>query len=153
MPNQLSPMLEQRVLAFSLAQPGYGPKRIASELAPRSGVAFASRPTGCGGSCVAMVFDTRARRLGLVAGYAAPPELPERPPAPVRQIAISHPGELVQMGWFLIGRLSGATGTVWQYTAIDAHSSHLWAGLDTSPPKPDGPRHLTSCRARGRGSG
>ena len=83
-----------------------------------------------------MVFNTRARRLGLVAGYAAPPELPERPPAPVRQIAVSHPGELVQMDCFLIGRLSGATGTVWQYTAIDAYSSYLWAELDTSPRNP-----------------
>jgi Helix-turn-helix domain len=33
MPNQASPLTEQRVLAFSLAHPGVGPRRIAAELA------------------------------------------------------------------------------------------------------------------------
>lgn len=33
MPNELGPQLEQRVLAFSLAHPGFGPKRISAELA------------------------------------------------------------------------------------------------------------------------
>jgi len=32
MPNQTSPMVEQRVLAFSLAHPGFGPARISAEL-------------------------------------------------------------------------------------------------------------------------
>jgi hypothetical protein len=32
MPNELGPHLEQRVLAFSLAHPGFGPKRISAEL-------------------------------------------------------------------------------------------------------------------------
>jgi transposase len=33
MPNQLSPLVEQRIVAFALAHPGFGPRRIASELA------------------------------------------------------------------------------------------------------------------------
>src|SRR5512132_716898 len=33
MPNELGPHLEQRILAFALAQPGLGPRRIAAELA------------------------------------------------------------------------------------------------------------------------
>src|SRR3954447_12239057 len=33
LPNQLSPFVEQRIVAFALGQPGYGPRRIASELA------------------------------------------------------------------------------------------------------------------------
>ncbi len=38
MPNQLSKMVEERIVAFSLGHPGLGPKRVASELArPRWG--------------------------------------------------------------------------------------------------------------------
>ena len=32
-PNQLGPHIEQRVIAFSLGHPGFGPRRIAAELA------------------------------------------------------------------------------------------------------------------------
>jgi transposase len=32
MPNQLSPMIEERIVAFALGHPGFGPRRIASEL-------------------------------------------------------------------------------------------------------------------------
>src|SRR5687767_12519887 len=31
-PNQLSPLVEQRIVAFALGHPGLGPKRIAAEL-------------------------------------------------------------------------------------------------------------------------
>jgi transposase len=33
MPNRLGPHLEQKVVAFALGQPGFGPKRISAELA------------------------------------------------------------------------------------------------------------------------
>ena len=63
--------------------------------------------------------STRAKRYGLVAGYAAPPE-PQRPqPPPERHRHVDHPGELVQLDCCCIGRLSGTKGTVWQDTAID----------------------------------
>src|SRR5256885_2978085 len=32
-PNQLGPHLEQRIVAFALGQPGFGPKRITADLA------------------------------------------------------------------------------------------------------------------------
>jgi transposase len=32
MPNQIGPHLEQRILAFSLGHPGFGPRRISAEL-------------------------------------------------------------------------------------------------------------------------
>jgi transposase InsO family protein len=54
----------------------------------------------------------------------------------VRHIAVSRPGQLVQMDCFFIGRLSGTKGSVWQYTAIDAHSSYLWAELHASARNP-----------------
>src|SRR4051794_33041069 len=33
MPNQVSPVIEQRIVAFALGHPGLGPKRIAAQLA------------------------------------------------------------------------------------------------------------------------
>ena len=46
MPNELGPHLEQRVLAFSLAHPGFGPKRIAAELARERWGALRISPNG-----------------------------------------------------------------------------------------------------------
>jgi hypothetical protein len=80
--------------------------------------------------------STRAKRYGLVAGYAAPPE-PQRPePVPERHLQVSRPGELVQLDCFCIGRLSGTKGTVWQYTAIDVASAYTWAMLQATRRNP-----------------
>jgi len=136
MPNQASPMIEQRVLAFSLAHPGHGPARIASELVRPKWGAIAISANGVWGVLRRHGLSTRARRLALVAGYAAPPEPERLAPQPVRHIQVSRPGELVQMDCFCIGRLTGTKGTVWQYTAIDAYSSYLWAELHVSPRNP-----------------
>jgi hypothetical protein len=59
--------------------------------------------------------NTRARRLGLIAGYAAPPEREPRPAPPRRHLEVSQPGELVQMDCFCVGRLQGTKGAVWQH--------------------------------------
>jgi hypothetical protein len=80
--------------------------------------------------------STRAKRYGLVAGSAAPPA-PERPqPPPERHLQVDHPGELVQLDCFCIGRLSGTKGTVWQYTAIDVASAYTWATLQVTRRNP-----------------
>jgi transposase InsO family protein len=80
--------------------------------------------------------NTRAKRDGLVAGYAAPPE-PQRPqPAPERHLDVDHPGQLVQLDCFCIGRLSGTKGTVWQDTAIDVASAYTWATLQVTRGNP-----------------
>jgi transposase InsO family protein len=80
--------------------------------------------------------STRAKRYGLVAGYAAPPA-PERPaPQPERHLDVDHPGQLVQLDCFCIGRLSGTKGTVWQYTAIDVASAYTWATLQVTRRNP-----------------
>ncbi len=72
--------------------------------------------------------NTRAKRLGLVAGYAAPYE-PPRDPGPERHIDVSRPGELVGIDCFYVGRLRGTEGKIWQLTAIDVASSFGWAEL------------------------
>lgn len=72
--------------------------------------------------------NTRAKRLGLIAGYAAPYE-PPRDPAPEQHIDVRRPGELVGIDCFYVGRLKGTKGAIWQLTAIDVASSYAWAEL------------------------
>lgn len=136
MPNAIPVLVEHRIIAFALGAPGSGPARIAAELAREkhgglrvsaNGVYRVLRRHGIG---------TRALRNGLLAGYASPPE-PAREPEPERHINVDHPGELVQMDCFCIGRLAGTKGVVWQYTAIDAASAFTWAELHVTPRNPD----------------
>jgi hypothetical protein len=53
MANQISVLVEQRVVAFALGHPGFGPARIAVELARPTWGGSGCRPMGCGGSCAA----------------------------------------------------------------------------------------------------
>jgi transposase len=125
MANATSPLVEQRVVAFALGHPGFGPARIAAELARPKWGGISLSTNGVWRVLRRHGLNTRAKRYGLVAGYAAPPE-PQRPtPAPERHLQVDHPGELVQLDCFCIGRLSGTKGTVWQYTAIDVASATL----------------------------
>jgi len=136
MPNAIPVLIEQRIVAFALGFPGYGPARIAAELRRAKWGGFSVSGNGVYRVLRRHGIHTRALRNGLLAGYAAPPEPPGEP-EPVRHIAVEHPGELVQMDTFCIGRLSGTKGTVWQYTAIDAASSFCWAELHVTPRNPD----------------
>lgn len=133
MPNSTSPMIEQRVLAYALAFPTVGPQRISDELARTKWGEIIISPNGVHKVLKRHGLNTKAKRLGLVAGYAAPYEPIEREPQPERHIEADHPGELVQIDCFCIGRLSGSKGTAWQYTAIDVASSYCWAELHLSP--------------------
>jgi transposase InsO family protein len=72
--------------------------------------------------------NIRAKRLGLIAGCAAPYE-PPRDPGPERHIDVERPGELVGIDCFYVGRLKGTDGAIWQLTAIDVCSSYAWADL------------------------
>jgi transposase InsO family protein len=132
MPQQLSPFVEERIVAFALGHPGYGPRRIASELRqPRWGGIVVSH-NGVWRCLRRHGLNTRAKRLSLVAGYAAPYE-PPREPEPERHVEAKRPGELVGMDCFFVGRLQGTKGAVWQLTAIDVASSFAWAELVTCP--------------------
>lgn len=128
MPNQLSALVEQRIVAFSLGHPGWGPKRIASRLARPEWGGLIVSPNGVYKTLVRHGLNTRAKRLALIAGYAAPYE-PPREPEPEPHIDVNHPGELVGIDCFFVGRLHGAKGPVWQITAIDCYSSYTWADL------------------------
>ena len=132
MPNQLSPLVEQRIVAFALGHPGLGPRRIAAELArPRWGGLLVSA-NGVWLCLRRHGLNTRAKRLSLVAGYAAPYEPPR--PAPVPQhVEAKRPGELVGFDCFFVGRLHNMKQTAWQLTAIDVCSSYAWAELVSCP--------------------
>ena len=71
MPNELGPHLEQRILAFSLAHPGCGRKRISAELAREKWGGLRISPDGIWRVVPRRGLTTRTRRLSLVAGYAA----------------------------------------------------------------------------------
>ena len=132
MPNQLSPLVEQRIVAFALGHPGLGPRRIAAELGrPRWGGIGVSA-TGVWRCLRRHGLSPRAKRLALVAGYAAPYQ-PPREPSRERHVEAGRPGELVGVDCFFLGRLHGSKGAVWQVTAIDVASSYAWAELVRCP--------------------
>jgi transposase InsO family protein len=132
MPNQLPKMIEERIVSFSIAHPGLGPRRVASELSREKWGAIVVSPNGVWKVLRRHGLNTRAKRLGLIAGYAAPYE-PPRDPGPGRHIDVERPGELVGIDCFYVGRLKGTNGRVWQLTAIDIRSSFAWADLVVCP--------------------
>jgi transposase InsO family protein len=133
MPNQLSLLVEQRIVACSLGHPGLGPRRVASRLARPEWGGLRVSPNGVYKTLVRHGLNTRARRLALVAGYRAPFEPPRAAP-PEPHIQTSRPGELVGIDCFFVGRLKGTPGPVWQITAIDTYSSYAWADLVVTGP-------------------
>lgn len=137
MPNHTPVWVEQRVIAFALGFPGLGPARIAAELARDRWGGFRLGRTTVWRLLKRHGLNTRRKRLAVVAGLAVPPE-PERPPQPPeRHLEAEKPGDLVQLDCFMVGRLSGTKGRVWQYTAIDVASAYTWAELYSSPHNPD----------------
>jgi transposase InsO family protein len=132
MPNQLSRMVEERILSFSIAHPGLGPKRVSSELRREKWGGIVVSPNGVWKVLCRHGLNTRTKRLALVAGYTAPYE-PPRDPGPEQHIDVDRPGELVGIDCFYVGRLKGANGAIWQLTAIDIASSYAWAELVVCP--------------------
>jgi len=147
MPNQLSPVVEQRIVAFALGNPGLGPRRISAQLARSQWGGLLVSPNGVYKALCRHGLNTRAKRLALVAGYRAPFE-PPRDPAPEPHIDTTRPGELVGLDCFFVGRLHGARGPVWQITAIDTHSSFGWADLVICPPAGPTVEHTSALASR-----
>ena len=136
MPNQIGPHLEQRVIAFCLAQPGLGPRRVSAELRRPKWGGLRISEHGVWRVLRRFNLNTRSKRLALLARHADPYERrPEREPKELH-IDASEPGEKVQMDCFFVGRLEGTKGTVWQYSAADVASGYAWAFLKASERNP-----------------
>jgi len=129
MPNQIGPHLEQRILAFALGHPGFGARRISAELRRPTWGGLRISEHGVWRVLRRFNLSTRSRRLALIARHADPYERAPEVAPPARHIDAREPGEKVQMDCFYVGRLSGARGTVWQYTAADVASGYAWAFL------------------------
>jgi transposase len=68
MANTTSPLVEQRVVAFALGHPGFGPARIAAELARPTWGGIVLSTNGVWRVLRRHGLNTRAKRYGLVAG-------------------------------------------------------------------------------------
>ena len=147
MPNQLSPLVEQRIVAFCLGHPGLGPRRVAAQLARPEWGGLQVSPNGVYKTLCRHGLNTRAKRLALVAGYRAPFE-PPREEQPEPHIDTERPGELVGIDCFFVGRLHGTSGPVWQITACDTYSSFGWADLVVCPPSGPTIEHTTALARR-----
>lgn len=129
MPNQIGPHLEHRILAYSLAFPGQGPRRISAELARAKWGGIRISEHGVWLVLKRFNLNTRSKRFALIARHADPYERKPEVPPPELHIDASKPGEKVQMDCFFVGRLAGAKGVIWQYTATDVASAYTWAFL------------------------
>src|SRR3954454_10524783 len=103
MPNQLSGLVEHKVVAFALGHPGLGPRRIAARMARPEWGGLLVSPNGVYKTLRRHGLNTRAKRLALVAGYRAPFE-PPRAELPEPHITTTRPGELVGIDCFYVGR-------------------------------------------------
>ncbi len=126
MPNQIGPHLEQRIIAFALGHPGYGPRRISAELAREKWGGLRISEHGIW----RVLRPRRAEHPHQAPGADRAPSRPLRAQArpsrrPSATLTPPQPGEKVQLDCFYVGRLSGTKGTVWQYTAIDVASALL----------------------------
>jgi transposase len=130
MPNAFPHVVEERILAFAIANPGLGPRRLAAQLERQSGLRASQN--GIWRVLARHGLSTRTKRLALVAGFRAPYE-PPREAEPEPRVRSSRPGELVGFDCFYVGRLHGTKGAVWQITACDTHSSFGWAELIRCP--------------------
>src|SRR4051794_16709667 len=92
MPNQIGPHLEQRIIAFALGHPGYGPRRISAELArPKWGGLRISEHGVWRGVGRAGV-NTRTQRPALIARPPAPHQRKTHPSPPQRPNQAPAPG-------------------------------------------------------------
>ena len=84
MPNQIGPHLEQRIVAFALGHPGFGPRRISAELAREKWGGIRISEHGVWRVLRRFGLNTRSKRLALIARHADPYERRPEPPPPER---------------------------------------------------------------------
>jgi len=136
MPNAISVIVERQIIAFALGHPGFGPARIAAELQRAKWGGLQLSANGVWRVLRRNGLNRRRQRLALLSGAFAAPEPVPPAPTPERHLDVNHPGQLIQMDCFFVGRLSTSKGIVWQYTAVDVVSAYTWAELHVTPSQP-----------------
>ena len=131
-PRQATPALEHAVLAYALLWPTHGPARIAAQLhQPRWG-RWRVSPSGVYGILKRHGLQTRWERLTRLEARALDVQglVTERTRRRVVRphLAAEHPGDVVCVDAFYVGKLKGV-GKVWQLTACDAACSYALATL------------------------
>jgi hypothetical protein len=111
MPNQLSPLVEQRIVAFALAHPGFGPRRVSGELRRAKWGGLVVRPMAPGAASVG-TGSTRVRGGWRSSPATARPISRRASPSPERHVEAERPGGLVGVDCFFVGRLHGTRGAV-----------------------------------------
>ena len=116
---------ERRVIALAVAWPTCGPQWYSDQLA-REGVSIA--PVTVWRLLRRQRLGTRRARLAVLEQTSAATTgmLTERTVKPVRHVAATHPGDLLSLDTFYVGKLKGV-GKVWQITGCDVASSFGWA--------------------------
>ncbi len=139
MPNQVSPVVEQAVLDYISVWPTHGPRRIAQQLAQPSwggllvshwGVYKTLRRRGLHKRPARLRrFEVlQARATGILTEYTR--QLVDVRSA-TAELEADHPGELVGVDTFYVGKLKGV-GKIWQYTGTDVASSYTFCWLTTA---------------------
>src|SRR5829696_8808146 len=103
MPNQLSPIVEQRIVAFALGHPGLGPRRMSAELAREKWGGIRIAEHGVWRVLVRVWVEHALEAAGL----DRPPPGPLRAQAAAARagahIEAHDPGEKVQFDCFCVG--------------------------------------------------
>jgi transposase InsO family protein len=128
-PPVLPPHTERLIVGVALAWPTWGAGRLAAHLAQQG---LARVPPSTLQRCLRRVgLGTRRQRLAVLEVHSATQGLlTERTQRALQQarsgyrhVAAEHPGELVCVDTFYLGKLKGV-GKVWQVTACDAACSY-----------------------------
>lgn len=129
-PRQATPALEHAVLAYAWLCPTHGPARIAAQLAQPKWGRWRVSASGVYGILRRQGLQTRWERLTRLEAHSAVTEglLTERTRKRLIRphVEAQHPGDLVCLDAFYIGKLKGV-GKVWQLTACDAACSYALA--------------------------
>jgi transposase InsO family protein len=137
-------MVEQQIVAKTLAFPALGPRPLADLLGDDGVMVSASKVWR---TLQKHRLNTRQLRYALLRQHSEPVGFVEIVARPQRFIGVLDavlPGDLVQMDCFHVGSFketrlkAGKTekGQIWQYTAIDVASSWLWAELHATTANP-----------------
>ena len=136
--------LEQLVVATALANPAWGPQRIADQLTLEGTEVSHSRVWRI---LKRHRLNTRRLRYALLThhqGRSDGFEIADRAHIYVGELDAEHPGDLVQFDCFHVGSFKetrlkkgkAVRGRIWQYTAIDVASSWVWAELAATTHNP-----------------